>query len=612
MSSDSNSISAAIVAAQAESVNTTKSKKNNNSTSAADIADTISKEADTENLNRFNGIIDKLPIRTKLTISSLCLLDNISTQLLRFLIFNSNSPQVIALYVEHDTYLSSGETEIFQTLLQLFKQVRLIYNTRSPLLQVHDVAPGLWFPNTPAPAILMGHEAYIITAIRKANLLTFILTTLGCFNYGFELLQQSFMDIFCPNTIYTGNSNTEQIGKFLKSQAILYLDLKTQAYISGLRDIKGDSDELNDSEKMDLLKDIFPDDLADRLIQRRTGSSTANKDDNNMIPSEQDFIERCDRRKENLSNFTSYAELVESYDWNHFVKEILDYCNRNMGLIIWGRKGRGRSPLYAFDKEEFDNQVLYSSGAVAADAKNISGPFSNFGDLDSTGNFGDGMNLNAGLEDDDVGNHTNDYSQSMASFSGVGGPTMNQVGKDVTSSLVGAAIAASAKSGIKKLKPKRTWSAREDQALKKGLQEVGPSWSKILDLFGPGGKMSEDLKNRTQVQLKDKARNWKLHYLKNGEPLPDYLTKVTGTISKNTKPKKPKTLKGKAAKEAADAANAAAAAVAASGATTTNSIPDDSQQPSNDENQDTGKANNLFENTNDDNSSYDPNLESSV
>ena len=612
MSSDNNSISAAIAAAQAESTNATKIKKGTNNliSNNNDIADTISKEADTENLNRFNGIIDKLPIRTKLTISSLCLLDNISTQLLRFLIFNSNSPQVIALYVEHGTYLSSGETEIFQTLLQLYKQVRLIYNTRSPLLQVHDVAPGLWFPNTPAPAILMGHEAYIITAIRKANLLTFILTTLGCFNYGFELLQQSFMDIFCPNTIYTGNSNTEQIGKFLKSQAILYLDLKTQAYISGLRDIKDDTDELTDAEKDGLLKEIFPDDLADKLIQRRTGSSSANKNENNMIPSEQDFIERCERRKENLSNINSYSELVESYDWNHFVKEILDYCNRNMGLIIWGRKGRGRSPLYAFDKDEFDNQVLYSSGAVAPDAKNVPNPFSNFGDLDTTSNFGENM----GLEDDDVANHTNDYSQSMASFSGVGGSTMTQVGKDVTSSLVGAAIAASAKSGIKKLKPKRTWSAKEDQALKRGLQEVGPSWSKILDLFGPGGKMSEDLKNRTQVQLKDKARNWKLHYLKNGEPLPDYLTKVTGTISKNTKPKKPKALKGKAAKEAVDASNvaAAAAAVAASGPTTTDNITDNSQQPVNDENQDTEKANNLFENTNDDNSSYDPNLESSV
>ncbi|KAG0667722.1 hypothetical protein C6P45_005443 [Maudiozyma exigua] len=125
--------------------------------------------------------------------------------------------------------------------------------------------------------------------------------------------------------------------------------------------------------------------------------------------------------------------------------------------------------------------------------------------------------------------------------------------------------------------------------------------------------MSEDLKNRTQVQLKDKARNWKLHYLKNGEPLPDYLTKVTGTISKVSKPKKPKALKGKAAKEAAEAAAAAAAAaVAASGAATTDDIEGDTQEPVNDENQDTEKANNLFENTNDDNSSYDPNLESSV
>lgn len=92
--------------------------------------------------------------------------------------------------------------------------------------------------------------------------------------------------------------------------------------------------------------------------------------------------------------------------------------------------------------------------------------------------------------------------------------------------------------GLRKPKAKRTWSKEEEEALVEGLKEVGPSWSKILDLYGPGGKITENLKNRTQVQLKDKARNWKLQYLKSGKPLPDYLIKVTGNLEKIYKAKK--------------------------------------------------------------------------
>jgi hypothetical protein len=38
------------------------------------------------------------------------------------------------------------------------------------------------------------------------------------------------------------------------------------------------------------------------------------------------------------------------------------------------------------------------------------------------------------------------------------------------------------------------------------------------------------LKDRTQVQLKDKARNLKLNILKSGQPLPAVLGMVTGSI----------------------------------------------------------------------------------
>ena len=64
-----------------------------------------------------------------------------------------------------------------------------------------------------------------------------------------------------------------------------------------------------------------------------------------------------------------------------------------------------------------------------------------------------------------------------------------------------------------------------------GLDRVkGPHWSQILAMFGPGGTINETLKDRNQVQLKDKARNLKLFFLKSGIEVPYYLQFVTGEL----------------------------------------------------------------------------------
>ena len=64
-----------------------------------------------------------------------------------------------------------------------------------------------------------------------------------------------------------------------------------------------------------------------------------------------------------------------------------------------------------------------------------------------------------------------------------------------------------------------------------GLDRVKwPHWSQILAMFGPGGTINEVLKDRNQVQLKDKARNLKLFFLKSGIEVPYYLQFVTGEL----------------------------------------------------------------------------------
>lgn len=64
-----------------------------------------------------------------------------------------------------------------------------------------------------------------------------------------------------------------------------------------------------------------------------------------------------------------------------------------------------------------------------------------------------------------------------------------------------------------------------------GLDKVqGPHWSQILSLYGVGGSISNILKDRSQVQLKDKARNLKLFFLKSNSEMPYYLQAVTGEL----------------------------------------------------------------------------------
>jgi hypothetical protein len=78
---------------------------------------------------------------------------------------------------------------------------------------------------------------------------------------------------------------------------------------------------------------------------------------------------------------------------------------------------------------------------------------------------------------------------------------------------------------------RRPWSTEEENALMAGLDQVkGPHWSQILALYGAKGQINEILKDRNQVQLKDKARNLKLFFLKSNIEVPYYLQCVTGEL----------------------------------------------------------------------------------
>ncbi|CAG8517144.1 10279_t:CDS:1 [Diversispora eburnea] len=62
-------------------------------------------------------------------------------------------------------------------------------------------------------------------------------------------------------------------------------------------------------------------------------------------------------------------------------------------------------------------------------------------------------------------------------------------------------------------KRRKKWSNLELDTLEKGMMEHGTKWRKILDVYGrPHGHLRE----RTPVQLKDKARTEKMRRIREG------------------------------------------------------------------------------------------------
>jgi len=89
----------------------------------------------------------------------------------------------------------------------------------------------------------------------------------------------------------------------------------------------------------------------------------------------------------------------------------------------------------------------------------------------------------------------------------------------------------------------------------------GPHWAQILSLFGSGGTVSEALKDRNTVQIKDKARNLKLFFLKSRIEVPYHLQFVTGDLKTRAPRQDAKNAARKAADERAEENTAHLAAV---------------------------------------------------
>lgn len=186
--------------------------------------------------------------------------------------------------------------QAYANLKSLFDHTKKVYSAQEPFLN---------------PFELRLPEKQQMDIIRKANMATFVSSVFGSQDVGFYHLNENFLDTFIADG-----------GRLLKSQAQLFLDLKTQAYISAVQN--------TDRNGVDILADLFPDDLDARLLKRRPGAKQ-------LAPSENEFVQRARNRKkallDELSNQATLKQLPEKYVWEDFLRDISTYVSKNSDVI---------------------------------------------------------------------------------------------------------------------------------------------------------------------------------------------------------------------------------------------------------------------------------------
>jgi hypothetical protein len=150
-----------------------------------------------------------------------------------------------------------------------------------------------------------------VDIIRKANLASFVSSVFGTQEVGFSEMNENFLDVFVPEG-----------SRLLKVQGALYLELKTQAFISSMNS-KGRS-------RTELLFELFPENLEERLLARRPGTRT-------LAPSETDFVKRAHSRRDillsEINNEESLNSLPDKYHWEDFLRDLGSYISKNFDAI---------------------------------------------------------------------------------------------------------------------------------------------------------------------------------------------------------------------------------------------------------------------------------------
>lgn len=440
---------------------------------------------------------DYVAPRVQLLVNSLPTLDNLATQLLRMVAVGPYQ-KVVELASNPDSAAGAA----YRDLTSLFEFTKRLYLEEDPFLTVEHIAPGIWKEGEPTPNVFKSREQSIESTLRKVNLATFLVAALGTIEVGFFYLNECFLNVFCPphgldvenlmSNMSAENMNLQSgangdAGRLLKPQAQLFLDLKTQAYISAF--------EVGDRSREDILDEILPD-MEPILLTWRNSRM--------LTPVEADFVSRCRARKDTLLRYDGHS-LSDEYDWFAFLRDLFDYVGKNVGYVIWGRRRRpaASGPVEKRHEQSSSNNYDYNYNETSAHSAPAAAPVA--------------RNAEQLGEIDEI--------------------TRNLLPSEIQEQQIH--LRYNPNSTVRNPQ-RRPWTRDEEKALRQALELKGPQWLTILELFGAGGKISEALKNRNQMQLKDKARNWKMFFLKTGMPVPDYLQKVTGDLEREDRSREAK------------------------------------------------------------------------
>jgi hypothetical protein len=190
----------------------------------------------------------------------------------------------------------SENGQAYATMRSLFDHTKRVYTVKHSFLQ---------------PSDLEITDPSQIDIIRKANLASFVSSIFGSQEIGFADLNEHFLDVFVPEG-----------GRLLKVQGALYLELKTQAFIAAMHN--------KSLTRTQLLYNLFPDDMEQRLLARRPGTRQ-------LAPSETDFVNRLTSRRDILLNEINNEEalnaLPDKYHWEDFLRDLSSYISKNFDAI---------------------------------------------------------------------------------------------------------------------------------------------------------------------------------------------------------------------------------------------------------------------------------------
>lgn len=391
--------------------------------------------------------------------------------------------------------------------------------------------------------------------IQRINLTTFCIAIFGAIEVGFADLNKWFLSIFVPEN-----------GRLLKPQGELLIELKTQAYISALTQEKDNAAQV--------LNSLFPEDMESLLLEGHERSQ--------LTPVESEFVQRLRKRKENIEKEEAdEVKLAKKYQWVSFLRELFEYVQKNLTtanlrVVVPTHQVSVQPPVH----EESQQAPKENTGQAVQPVSEKEKPAAP-GASEETENKSEAPKEAAPrrrlpvVEEAEPPSPAPKHVPAPLPPMPTNPPPPNMplppapaalsrpppvppspaphpqvpelperdrrrlAQRDAVGNSDAFATFERARNtpeGAEALRPRghlyttrRSWTKEEEEALLKGMDKVqGPHWSEILKLYGRGGIISEVLKDRTQIQLKDKARNLKMFFVRCGLPMPAVFHYVTG------------------------------------------------------------------------------------